>query len=517
MRILMNLGNSDISVPSKQFNDDYLFRTQKNFRPRLSSIAEALDSYNGEIRKDGTLNPPLEAYDSEIKSNVCIPDIRLPILKAVYDEFLLCGLTEIVGFLTDQGASESHGQDTIDFKRILEGDYGKTCFPDIRFSFETIRENPSDYSRMLEYYRSYFMTFPRDNDYCVVIAQGAPAMGYALSLSCAECNPVVKQYYASRYKYTETLILPLHPFSKQAALEKINPLCALLGLGNYEVAKELVKNDSWLSQIPGLDHIVSYLSFRQNYLFYESNKSVNLLKECNPELYTTISSSIIGLQFFKDCIIDDDCDALNYNTPYLLYETLQNAKHAFETTNYYLSLGYFFSFFESFQRVVIARFLGCKTMTRLGKADFFSYKEVNDYVVYEIIGSQRYYSWMKKAWNEKEGQLKFSGLVPKGIIGDMAKYNKIGYIEAANDLLATIPLERIKKLRNKSPMAHNVNGITKETIDETAGGSYLDILDKVEEALWTLLPKGWPIPTSYHSASKAIREYLINFFLKMIS
>ena len=519
----MNFGNSDISVPSKQFNDDYLFRTQKNFRPRLSSIAEALDSYNGEIRKDGTLNPPLEVYDSEIKSNVCIPDIRLPILKAVYDEFLPCGLTEIVGFLTDQGVNESHEQDTIDFKRILEGDYGKTCFPDIQFSFETIRDNPSDYSKMLEYYRSYFMTVPREKDYCIVIAQGTPAMGYALSLSCAECNPVVKQYYASRYKYTETTIQPLHPFSKQAALEKINPLCALLDLGNYEVAKELVTNDSWLSQIPGLDHMVSYLSNRQNYLFSEAIQCINLLRDYNSELYDTIRTSLTGVDSFDECIIYGDCDALNDNTPYLLFESLQNARFAFETKNYYQSLAFLFSYFETYQRVVVARYLECKTMTKCKskytKQDSsYYYKEINDYIIDELSkGHNLDFWWFNSAWNKEECQLKFAGEVPKNLIVYMSKWGKPKYIKAAGKLLSKIPLDKLKKLRNKSPMAHNVNGITKEIIDEKSGGDYLQLLDSSEKALWKMLPNEWPVPTRYHDASKAIREYLINYFLKMIA
>lgn len=524
MRLFINFGNSDIRTDK---DNDFVYRKGEEFRSRLSLIANALDSYDGEITSEGIFNPPLVVIHPGDGKLIYISYVKLTILKQACVELLNHGkrITEVVGFLTDQKDKGSNGQDTIDIKRILEGKYGEACFPDLKFTFQIIYDTPPDYSKMIHYYNSFFENRPRDNNEIALIAQGTPAMSYALSLACAQHNPLVKQYYASRKHGSETSIMPLHTFINQVAKEKIDGLCILLKLGNYEAAVETVKGDSFLSLIPGLELLVSYFAFRQKYLFVAANGYANQLKDINSELYDTISSSLIGLQYFDECIIKndldkDDCDALNDSTPYLLFESLQNARFAFETENIHLSLAFLFSYFEMYQRVVVAKVFGVNVMTHdVNKND--AYFEIDDYFRKEDLAGKN----LGKLSNElnKKGFIGFSGGTPTSIINYLAKQKKLGYLEAASNLLTNIPLQRLKELRNNSPVAHNLNGVSKSTLKKALGmkfKSYPMLLDTVEEALWKMIPEKqgkWSKPSRYHDASKAIREYLNKYLSNMLS
>jgi len=516
MKLLLNFGNSELHAIQSD-GKEFVFRSRDMFSNNLQSLCQALKGYTGSLDKNGNLSPYLKVYDFNTKQNIEIKNISMPILQSTLSFFDEKGtpITEIKAFCTKQNDTAQSSQDTALLIPICEGIVGKSLFPNVSFSFEIIKKDPSDYATMFNWYADFFNDFENDGNTVVLIAQGTPAMSYGLSYLCAQKYPGIKQYYASHRnrgsnrEHIEFTSLKL--FSKYVAKEQIERYCTFLDHGEYDAAISVAKTDSVLVQIPGLIELASYFFMRSSYRFNEAHASIQKVKELQPELIEIIKDTLIGFYHFEECKIKDDMDCLNAYLPYLIYETLQNCRYAFEIKNYYLSVGFLFSFFEIYQRAIITRYMHLSSLNFDGKTG--SYTELDTYfesiVFPDILSHKNDYKDLIKQWEGSKPNLHLSGDVPRHLLKWMSSQSNDPTYKRAYDLLKNIDLGDLKKLRNKSPMAHSLNSITEEQINNAAKGSYLEFIDTLETSLEAMLPEGWHLPTRYHESSKAIREYLL--------
>lgn len=516
MKLLLNFGNSDLHA-IKADGMEFVFRSRDMFSNNLQSLIQALKVYTGSLDKDGNLSPYLKVYDYNTKQNIEIKNISMPILQSMLSFFYEKGtpITEIKAFCTKQNDTAQNSQDTALLIPICEGIVGKSLFPDVSFSFEIIKKDPSDYAMMFSWYADFFNGFANDGETVVLIAQGTPAMSYGLSYFCAQKYPGIKQYYASHKNRGTSRdhieFTSLNLFSKYVAKEQIERYCTFLDHGEYDAAISVAKSDSVLVQIPGLVELASYFFMRSNYRFNEAYASILKVEELQPELIEMIKDTLIGFDHFEECKINDDMDCLNDYLPYLIYETLQNCRYTFEIKNFYLSVGFLFSFFEIYQRAIITRYMNLTTLSFERKTD--SYRELDIFfesiIFPDILSHKNDYKDLIKRWEESKPNLHLSGDVPRHLLKWMSNHSTNRVYKTAYDLLKNTKLKDLKELRNKSPMAHSLNSITEEQINAAAKGSYLELIDTLEVSLGAMLPEGWYLPTRYHDSSKIIREYLL--------
>ena len=150
MRLLTNLGNSDVW-------DDigWTFRVREQFLDRTQSLVSALKHWEGVCALDGTLNPSLRVYDAQDKQYKTISRLPFHILRHSIDQIeQLTGqsVTEVCCFCTKQKNPKAETQDTYSLYQLLTNKIGLGQFPGVAFSQIVVRDDPSDYQAMVDFY-----------------------------------------------------------------------------------------------------------------------------------------------------------------------------------------------------------------------------------------------------------------------------------------------------------------------------------------------------------------------------
>lgn len=536
MRLLTNLGNSDVW-------DDigWTFRVREQFLDRTQSLVSALKHWEGVCALDGTLNPSLRVYDAQDKQYKTISRLSFHILRHSIDQIeRLTGqpVTEVCCFCTKQKNPKAETQDTYSLYQLLTSKIGLGQFPGVAFSQIVVRDDPSDYQAMVDFYEMT-MKAMEEKPSVVLIAQATPAMGYALSRACADHHPLFPQYYVA-WKRSEGIdtskVSRLALFSRESLSSRIHGFCSLLEHGEYIAAKTSIKDSPLLLEmIPGLSLLVSYLDHRSRYLFDEAREDLAKLCEVDGNLWNLVQPFSLGLDQFQKCQTPDgqNLDCMNDSIAYLLYESLQNAMFEFAQGRLYLSIAFLFSFFDTFQvciagRLVLHEQLSFEKKTR-------SYSQLDEFINEKVIPSLDSTVGMK---NEHKGRLRqrwrkgvdpdnpgkaspigFDGPTPYHFF-DWAAHQPEASPQIREVFLFYQKNEKIigqlRNLRNKSPIAHSVNGISEDEINATAGGDYLQILDDTAKTLWCLLPDGAVPSRPYHQIAGVIRRQLEEVLGRMI-
>ncbi|MDD7200627.1 MAG: hypothetical protein SPF89_08925 [Sphaerochaetaceae bacterium] len=535
MRLLTNLGNSDVW-------DDigWTFRTRGKFCIRVGAVISGLKRWNGECAPDGTLNPPLQVFDSGEKTNRTISRLSFHILKQSVDQLeqaLSQSITEIVCFCTKQKDQKDATQDTDGLFEILSGPIGQAQFPGVCFTKMLIQADPSDYQEMLNFYVGAVGAMEAKPS-VVLIAQATPAMGYALSKACADFYPLAPQFYVAWKRgegVDKSKVKRLSLFSRDSLSMKVQGLRDLLKRGEYLAAQTFLKDSPiLLEMVPGLDALVSFLSHRSAYLFDDAVKDLSALESANKILWEMCQPYSLGLDQFVACGAGsrDGLDCMNDAIAYLLFETLQNAMFEFSQGRLYLSIGFFFSFFDAFQTSITGRFI---LHTRMYYNDASrSYPELDWFVQGEVMPSLKQTVGMDRdhkrkllsRWRTENNQDDLENAPPREFDGPTPYhlFDWAAHQPTASQKMKTVyhffhesanNVRKLRKLRNKSPIAHSMDGISKAEIDTAGGGDYLEFLQKVADCLWILLPEGATPSKPYHQIADDVDQYLEQILEKM--
>lgn len=523
MRLIINLGNSDLKLLCKNSNQEFVFRKREEYFKELNNLINAIEKneikfkYNGELEN----NSIIEYIDSN-QNKYEIERIDFPILKAEIEQievFENKKITEVVCFVTKQIVHNY--SDTYLLKNILNGIYGKTVFPNIKFIFVTITLDPSDYSTILPMYGEFISKINLENS-VVSIAQGTPAMCFGLSQSCARIKPNLHQYYASNdNNFKQVKIKKMDQFSRIEKENLINQLETYLSIGDYDYAKSFVKN-SYLSISEPIFDIIDYFIYRKNYKFDEANEKIFALSK-----KTTIFDEII-LPIKKNLsyIIEANPESFNYSNkmcPYLLYESFSNIRLSLIKKDYFYTMALMSSLLDVIADFMIVRALNLDGMNFNNKTS--SYPEVDRFVedkmhIYPMPKSK--YKDLVTKLKESDGEYHLLLNRPSrrhllhwvrdnmGIDKTVSKYLEI--IEKYKGF------EQLKNLRNKLPIAHSVKGISLEAINNTlretdSTNNINKAIDDLESLINIALPIDDKFEPYYIDSSKfvlIIKDYFLS-------
>lgn len=522
MKLLMNLGNSDVRTSIEGSNEDYVFRTRDKFEDRIRNIIRALSGAKDTLQEDGSFQPALPVYDAEPKQNVLLTRISFPIIRQSIQGLGSSAesVEEIHCFLTKQNNPKVKQQDTKYLQDLLVC-VGERLFPHIAFSFSTLEGNPSDFQEMLDQYRLFFQenTFT-DTEIGVIIAQGTPAMCYGLSYACAERHPLVRQWYAA-HKGNGTILKPLALFSKQTYRNAVLSFCKLHQQGEYKALETVVEESPILSAIPGIWDLCRYFQERSLYHFPKALEHLSALQESNPQLAEALQASSVGLDTIPSCIPEQSKGVPqlyyeNENIPYLVYENLQNCLFEYNRDNIYHALGLFTAFLDILCATLVAQMIYPEPFVFDRQANGYpaldSFFESRMYPDIQTHGLEKEYKFIIDDWNNRK-VIRFTGGAPMLVLKWFASQeNSPAYIKDFSAFFTKYKgCQALKDLRNKSPIAHNMSGTSREKIDQTAKGSFRKLLEDAEHILWEMLPEGKQPSTSYHDTTEAIEKILLQY------
>lgn len=483
MRLLVNLGNSDLKLYCKNSSNEFIFRNREKYILNLRELVKTIESKNVEFDKNGNILSSvfINIYEDNQYNEYEIERIDFPILKEevrIIEEYEKCKIEEILCFITKQ--DENISTDTYLLKEILIGTYGKTVFPNIDFKFATIKINPADYGLILPLYSEFISKINLDNT-VISIAQGTPAMCLGLSQSCARYRPSIKQYYASNKHDLDgkVEIKGMDCFSKDEKKRLVNQLAEDLKNGNYDLAKNNVANN-FLSSFDYINDIIEYFIFRKNYKFDDAlNKLEILSSKTNlfDDLINRITSNL-------KCLIlanPDEFDYSNEMCPYLLYESLANVKLSLIKKDYFYTMALLSAFLDVLADFIIVRALDLNGMN-YNKYNS-SYDEIDRFIdkyfnIYPI--TNKYRDLKNKLIKDESGfyHLQINRNTRKALLNWVK--NNLGvdssvekYINLMNKYAS---FEKFKDLRNKLPIAHSVKGISLESINNSLNNNKIEDL-----------------------------------------
>ncbi|MGB4407800.1 MAG: hypothetical protein WBI82_13135 [Sphaerochaeta sp.] len=510
MRLCVNIGNSDLRVIAKDTERDLVFRDKEYYSEKINDLAQMIEDLGDSFQIDdtGKLLCEMNLFDKVDGVAHPIDSIRFQILDEEIQQIEQSvgeDITEIIVFVTRQKGEQSI-QDTEGLFRLLAGRYGQIVYPSIGFKEYVLTCDPSDYGEVYARYAEFFA----DNSFshtAIAIAQGTPAMGFALSSCSSKYSKDVKQFYAAHL--TDKVVLkPLQLFSKQEIERIMSHTAVLLRKGEYIAVRELVAN-GMLATIPGFETLLDYLIVRSNYRFSEAKVLFDKLEIDNPSLWKIMEPSGKGLSTMtsESTLDGKNKEQLQYCSdtfPYMLFETLQNIRFNYKNENYFLAIALMTSFLDIIYTTVIARTLGFKTMEYSSKTN--SFIELDEYVGKYIIHDPHLkngYRDISNKWKvamSSEGQLDPSKgyLVTNGpVMAALVKWlanqpNALEFILNFYKFQKNMnQFDELRRLRNRLPIAHSVQGIQRELIEKTLNNvmTFDQVLDSFEKIIWDMNPK----------------------------
>ena len=480
MRLLVNLGNSDLKLYCKNSSHSFIFRNRDKYILNLSELVKTLESKDIEFDETGNIRSSvvINIYEETQYNEYEIDRIDFPILQEeirVIEEYENSKVKEILCFITKQ--EEHVSTDTFLLKEILLGNYGKTVFSNIDFKFATIKINPADYGLILPLYSEFISKINLDNT-VISIAQGTPAMCLGLSQSCARYRPSIKQYYASNKHDTDgrVEIKVMDCFSIDEKNRLINQLAEELKNGNYDLAKNNVANN-YLSSFDYINDIIEYFISRKNYKFEDALKKLKSLSS-KTDLFDSLINKISDN---LNCIIlanPEEFDYSNEMCPYLLYESLANVKLSLIKKDYFYTMALLTSFLDVIGNFIILKALCLKTLTyKQG-----SFMEINQYIVENIniltLSKNKYDKLIKVLGKKDNIQFNSNFFTRKQLLNWIVENKEVStfvnnYYILCKKYKGFIPFST---LRNQLPIAHSVKGISLESINNSLNNNKIEDL-----------------------------------------
>jgi len=524
MRLLMNLGNQDVHVQESGTTEDFLFRHKDDFKKRAGELVELFSDEEPEKLipdEEGCFPSPL-FYRDEAKNGHTIEAIHFCILEA--DIKAIQNLTEepidaVTLFVTSQEEERLSHQDTLDLALLLEGPYGKSFFPGIRFDHRTLTCDPSDYAAVYQTYAAWFQE-QEISHIAVVIAQGTPAMCFSLAnCSVMYCRDV-QQFYAAHIE-GRSQINPLRLFTEKYKEEAVSHYCELLDRAEYVAAVEYAQN-TILKNITGIDELGSFFVERNNYNFDAAWTYLQDLANLNGPLHDLLLPVSTGIDTIQSCF--DEKGNLQYEKPsvaYLLHETLQNSLSCYESKNYNLAFAYMTSFLDIFQTRIISIGIGNQPLRFNRKTNSFPALDIylNDYLIphkSEMSSKQREeYKDIFSKWDDTDKCLQSNGPSLSATIKWLSEQPNMNtvVVDFFGLQYSQHCFQNIRNVRNTLPIAHGGKGIGEVYINkkltENGGMEFPALADKLEELIWKMDPS-LPKPlSSYHLIGQKVREVLI--------
>ena len=524
MRLIVNLGNSDIKLLCKNSKDIFIFRKRESYLTQLKALSKVLSSKEIEYNEKGEVLTSLfiNFDEDNIDKKYEIDRIEFPILKAEINkinEFENEKITEVLCFITKQ--EKEVVTDTYLIKDILNGELGRKVFPNIKFYFATIKVDPSDYSEVLPLYSEFISKINLDNT-VISIAQGTPAMCVGLSQSCARLKPNIRQYYASNnHESNDVIIKKLNQFSNSEINNLISQLSDDFKNGNYEFALKNI-NNSYLSTFDPIINILKYFIYRKNYQFENALNEINLIAN-----KTTIFNNII-IPIRKNLLNileanPDEFDYSNEKCPYLLYEMVSNIQLSLERKEYFYTMAFTSAFLDVLADFMIVRALKLDGLTFNKKNS--SYEEIDRYVdnysnIYPLTNKNHDIKDKLTKDNEGNIHLFINRNSRRALINWVSSHMGVDTaVKKYMDLMRiNDDFENFKYLRNKLPIAHSVKGISLDEINKSLqNNDSSNNIFKIVKSLENLIKETLPIDNSYtpyyldsEKIIKIIRKVFIN-------
>ncbi|MGD1823538.1 MAG: hypothetical protein ACPKM0_12360 [Pleomorphochaeta sp.] len=486
MRLIVNLGNSDLQLHCKKSTNLFVFRKRNNYFIELKNLVNSIENKSEIFNDKGEIvnGKDIEFIDADNNKHY-IEKLEFPILKAEIDKINQISyqeITEVLCFITKQNPIKN--SDTFLLINILNGEFGKKVFPKITFKYVLIDADPSDYSVIISTYSEILSKMNLDNT-VISIAQGTPAMGLGLSQSCARLKPSIKQFYASnKNEYRDVIVKEMDQFSKTEKENLLNQLETYLSIGNYDYAKSFIKG-SYLSIYEPLIDIVDYFIYRKNYKFEDALIKIKSIKR-RSNIFNDI---IINIERNLNYILDADPNSFDYsniNCPYLLYETLSNIKLSLNNKDYFYTMALMSALLDVLADFMIVRALNLDSLTFNNKygsfieVDLFLENNINLYPItnkYKDIKNKLINTDLEKIHlpmnrNTRKCLLRW---VKDYISIDTVVGEYMLFMDKYSDFAA------FKDLRNKLPIAHSVKGISLYAINNTL--NKLDSSNNIDKAL----------------------------------
>lgn len=473
MRLIVNLGNSDIKVFSENTQEDPIFRKRNLFITNLTCLTNEIRDKQVNFLPTGELENTtlIHIKNDENEFDYFVKKIDFPILKNQIkgiQEREKRQILKVFCIITKQNPIVQ--TDTYLLKDFLLGDYGKTVFPNVEFSFKTITFDPSDYGLVLPFYSKFLSKIDLNNT-CVSIAQGTPAMNLGLSQSSVRIKPNIRQYYASNdHENDDVKIKPLVQFSEEEISNQINQLQKFLINGSYDLAKTYVANN-YLSNYSPLENILNYFIYRKNYKFKLALHEINKLSD-KTSCFNNIVFEIKENLDYLSQIDTNDFDYSDHRSPYILFEFLVNIEISLKNKDYFYTMALTSAFLDVLGDFVIVQALNLSRLTFINKTG--SFIEVDEYyndVIAKRSVSNKYKDLKTKAKKDNDGiyHLFINRNTRKYLlrwVKDNFETNK--FVSQYLDLMEKYKeFEAFKNLRNKLPIAHSVKGISLEIINNS--------------------------------------------------
>jgi len=532
MKLLVNLGNSDIHI--RFFNSslgDPIYRNKASFSSLLLELVEVIRKSDVKFSTDGHVMGTLMFHDEKVE-RVFMPILSQEI-KAI-QETTRKSVDSVICICTrqdDSNGAESQ-LDTFGFKSLLNGPFGHGCLPGIGFDFLTIGCDPSDYGDVFKEYEQILGGLDL-SDASVAIAQGTPAMCYALSSLAARNNPGIPQYYASHGDLSNlsyTRIIPLNLFSREEIIKQIDSFCSLMKGGLYTAAREFVKTSCLRGRVAGIEELTEYFISRSGYSFSDAWSHLMILREKNKPLYDSLGDSVIDLDKFSSCTkkVDNACgnkkddsylDYLNTAFPTLLFETLQNVRFNYEIGNYLLAVALMTSFLDVMYMCIIARELNLEDLVF---SQVHGYPSLNSFISTTVIPSLdssngKDFDDIVKNWKKQTG--KEDNLMVFNVNGASETalvkwFVGQGCARKETKILASFQKRQkrfldFRRLRNNMPIAHSMGAAEKSIIDgKLFGLTFKEFIDGFIEVLKAMSEER-NFDCFYHETVSSIREVII--------
>lgn len=427
--ILFNLGNSDLEVTD---TENKKYSRPINFREFTSALCEKITNNKPEIQKKGLfLNPPqeLDFQNRDGEKKISVEKISFPIFTAFREE-IKDSAEKIYIFATDQKDENQKKSDTVYIAEILKY-FIKKKYKNTDVFIEKLTENPSDYNETAKFYENFFKnneeTFKNFNKIYSQISSGTPAMIFNTTQNLVN-------YDAS-----------LFYIPKDGKAEEIN-------FFNQRHREQLIKNIDYC--VKGLNYQNAF-EIIDNSVLKNKNTAKQLILSANKLLNFDYSKVLEKLKNIEK--EDDDIKKIKKNISDLTSSDQKKWRLIeeiieihLENENFISSLILLVGLGDNLRYTVFRKLTGAKIEKGSDNnfSDFNSYIEGNGVVKGRLEGKDLKY------WNNPTKP------VLSEVISSLGKENYPNFIDYDKKV------EYLSEIRNKTPFAHGLEGVTNEDIEK---------------------------------------------------